>query len=588
MEGNISNKWKKAFDTLQMEHNQLKEMSSFKLRYLDILLKQLRTAARGVDPKFDATVNVLVKQACEPRIDQTFPVKVEAFAHKVAEIDQLKINNTQETISNLEKLLINLQEALSDKDQSKKIGRLIKQLKKEKNTIDCIYRLNIPYWLESVSPYCESLSKQVEVTETAIKTDASNELSIEEVSQEEPSKGFFSKLFKREKNTDNQNFEKADIENSKNISNEIVDFEINFEDLDVAVYIDQLKKIVNEIEIPSEAQTKKAMLEVRLNEVRDFTSFVDCLENLIDIFDDIAKKHDSEFKHFLNNLDRKLYVFNHTLGRFSQECLSFKDESQELETKINASMGGIRQSVEEFINIDLLKDSVLSGMEAISDYLSTYNLNHQARIAELEAKLEEMSTHSHALEHEIENAKEEIATQREIALQDALTQLPNRKAYDLRIDDEYKRWKRYGNSLVMVIADIDFFKSINDNYGHAAGDKVLKLIARTMKINLRDSDFVGRIGGEEFVFLLTETDMDSACLAIEKVRKAIESCPFNFKKEPLTITCSFGMSLFCEGDTIEEVFERTDKALYEAKDAGRNCYRIARVDLENDKDENTG
>ena len=114
------------------------------------------------------------------------------------------------------------------------------------------------------------------------------------------------------------------------------------------------------------------------------------------------------------------------------------------------------------------------------------------------------------------------------------------------------------------------FKKINDNFGHAAGDKVLKIIARTLQKNLRKPDFIARFGGEEFVFLLPEATLDSAALTIEKLRSAVEHCPFRFKDEPLAITASFGMAQYGEADTPETVFERADKALYRAKEAGRN------------------
>jgi diguanylate cyclase len=114
------------------------------------------------------------------------------------------------------------------------------------------------------------------------------------------------------------------------------------------------------------------------------------------------------------------------------------------------------------------------------------------------------------------------------------------------------------------------FKRINDNYGHLAGDKVLKIIAKSLQRNLRDSDFIARFGGEEFVALMPETSAEEAKLVAEKLRVKVESSPYNFKKEPVQITISFGISQFALGETIEEVFERADKALYKAKENGRN------------------
>ena len=107
-----------------------------------------------------------------------------------------------------------------------------------------------------------------------------------------------------------------------------------------------------------------------------------------------------------------------------------------------------------------------------------------------------------------------------------------------------------------------------------AGDKVLKIIAKSLQNNLRDTDFIARFGGEEFVALMPETSAEEAKLVAEKLRKKIESSPFNFKKEPVQITVSFGISQFGQDESVDDVFSRADKALYQAKDNGRNQVQL--------------
>ena len=148
--------------------------------------------------------------------------------------------------------------------------------------------------------------------------------------------------------------------------------------------------------------------------------------------------------------------------------------------------------------------------------------------------------------------------------------MPNRDAYQQRLEEELSRKARYGGPLTMVVADVDFFKRINDNYGHLAGDKVLQLLAKAMRKSLRDVDFIGRYGGEEFVILMPETNAEEALVATEKLRTKVESSPFNFRKERVPITMSFGISEFQTLEDGETVFERADKALYQAKAEGRN------------------
>jgi len=174
------------------------------------------------------------------------------------------------------------------------------------------------------------------------------------------------------------------------------------------------------------------------------------------------------------------------------------------------------------------------------------------------------------MEAEATQARQIIEEHKRRATHDGLTGLPNRDAYQNRLEEELNRKSRYGGPLTLVIADVDFFKRINDNYGHLAGDKVLQLLAKAMRKSLRDVDFIGRYGGEEFVILMPETNAQEALAATEKLRIKVENSPFNFRKERVPITMSFGISEFHALEDGETVFERADKALYQAKAEGRN------------------
>src|SRR5690606_16056121 len=120
---------------------------------------------------------------------------------------------------------------------------------------------------------------------------------------------------------------------------------------------------------------------------------------------------------------------------------------------------------------------------------------------------------------------------------------------------------------------IDYFKNINDSYGHQAGDRVIKVIGRSIANRLREVDFFCRYGGEEFVAVLPETDSHTALGVLDKVREAIAETAFNYKDQPMIITLSVGITEFKTGDTLDTAFDRADQALYTAKSSGRNrCY----------------
>jgi diguanylate cyclase len=155
-------------------------------------------------------------------------------------------------------------------------------------------------------------------------------------------------------------------------------------------------------------------------------------------------------------------------------------------------------------------------------------------------------------------------------MRDALTRVPNRLAWEERVAQEYGRWRRYRSPLVLVVWDVDDFKKVNDTYGHKAGDKVLVTIANVLNDQIRETDFLARFGGEEFVLLLTETTLDDSLAVIEKLRKAIEYCQFHHGDKAVPITVSGGFTEFKGEDTVETAFERADQFLYKAKRIGKN------------------
>ncbi len=153
---------------------------------------------------------------------------------------------------------------------------------------------------------------------------------------------------------------------------------------------------------------------------------------------------------------------------------------------------------------------------------------------------------------------------------DALTGLNNRRQFEVRLKQEIATTKRQKNPLCAMMIDIDFFKKVNDTYGHASGDTVLRTVASIIKEHLRESDIPSRYGGEEFAVLLPYTHIDEAQIVGERLRKAVENTPVPIDKKNINVTISMGLAEFNPEETGEKLFERADKALYEAKESGRN------------------
>ena len=165
----------------------------------------------------------------------------------------------------------------------------------------------------------------------------------------------------------------------------------------------------------------------------------------------------------------------------------------------------------------------------------------------------------------------------ELALTDSLTDLPNRRAVVDWTERQAGGAARHGFPLWLVLIDLDHFKSVNDNHGHAAGDEVLKRFGAILRSNTRCSDICGRIGGEEFVQVVTHSDENGVRIVTERIRSQLAEQRFRVADTSFNVTASFGISGFSGGPKapeFEELLKRADGALYQAKKLGRNRVEI--------------
>jgi len=266
--------------------------------------------------------------------------------------------------------------------------------------------------------------------------------------------------------------------------------------------------------------------------------------------------------------------------------ISFKfDNSMSDNDKINNKQIDILASLRERIdildldistsnNIEETRQNVQQGLEVISATVDQNEKLLQEKIR-LEEQLRAIQSQLNSLKKETLMHTQRLEAQQHKLYLDTLTQVYNRSALDERFKLEFKRWQRYQNNLVMAIVDIDNFKSINDTFGHIAGDKALKIVARALQKTIKDTDFIARFGGEEFVVLLQDLSETEMMHPLERLRNAIKTIPFRFKGQQVTITISIGATRFIEDDKdVTDAFERADKALYEAKSSGRDKVMI--------------
>jgi len=178
--------------------------------------------------------------------------------------------------------------------------------------------------------------------------------------------------------------------------------------------------------------------------------------------------------------------------------------------------------------------------------------------------LHQLKLSNHTLEAQVAERTRELE---QIAMSDKLTGLANRRKLDLDLQQELQRKQRYGTPLSIILIDIDWFKQINDRYGHLCGDDVLTKLAKILLQHSRDVDLAGRWGGEEFMMICHHTGLAGACALAQSLQYEVNSTVFPVVGR---ITCSFGVAELTEHETLDDFIHRTDASLYKAKQLGRN------------------
>lgn len=337
-----------------------------------------------------------------------------------------------------------------------------------------------------------------------------------------------------------------------------------------------LRQLLEQIEIPVDLQPRKEKLLAQVGTDYPWEDLPDILAETSQLVASIRVVSQKEFESFLVTLHQRLHDIQDFLLTARQGEEASIRSQEKLDSDVRDELHNIRESVHSDKGIPQIREDIESMMARIIGALDQFRRQETSRRDDVFQHMQAMVERMHTMEQEATELKQSLESQREKAMHDALTGLPNRQSYDEQMAREFSRWRRHGHALSIAVVDVDFFKRINDTLGHLRGDKVLKLVAREVQKRIRSEDFVARYGGEEFVVVMPDTDEQSAFIAMDKVRQCVSECPFNFNNERIAVTVSIGVSAFHSGDTQETCFERADRALYQAKHGGRN--RVARAE----------
>jgi diguanylate cyclase len=316
-------------------------------------------------------------------------------------------------------------------------------------------------------------------------------------------------------------------------------------------------------------------IAAQINEVEDTEDISHVRESvfsLIFVYISETNQDREKVNSFVREVVGKILDIESKLAVTYQQTDAMFQSNEGFESVLTAETNGLKTASNVAVSLEELKIQVSRRLAAIETALQqkqeedavirkaaeTNRKAFKSGFAKLKQELDTATKHSEELEKKLN--------------QDQLTGAFNRRAYDNRIEDEMERFLRYGTPFSFLLIDADKFKLINDNYGHAIGDKCLQeIIKRTMPL-LRKNDMLARYGGEEFVVIMPETETNGAKEAAEKIRQTIEKIEFIYKKEKVKVTVSIGVSQSREGDkTHHQIFERSDIAVYQAKEKGRNC-----------------
>jgi len=361
------------------------------------------------------------------------------------------------------------------------------------------------------------------------------------------------------------------------VQKEKIELDDKGEEINSALSIHEiLIQLLERLDLPDDLIEYAADLKSEWEKGIDDDQVVKALESIADLVIKMRTRIESEkndFQQFLQQVTEKLQMLDQHIQDNANDQRIIFDENKKFSDDVDGEVEQIQTDVKEAIDLVDLKASIAIKLGKIDKHVETFRTTEESRKLQMEIRVGELASKVHQLETESKGLQERLVEEQKNAMLDALTQLPNRLAWNQRVEYEFSRWNRYQSPLVILIWDIDDFKKVNDTYGHKAGDKVLITIATLLKDRIRETDFIARFGGEEFVMLLPETEVAQAQAVVEKLRAGIEECEFHHGEQRVGITVSGGMTQFKKGDTPETAFERADQFLYKAKGSGKNrCY----------------
>ena len=298
-------------------------------------------------------------------------------------------------------------------------------------------------------------------------------------------------------------------------------------------------------------------------------------DEIVELVRNSAREVNSELQGFSNLVDdigqSLVEMESDLISSFSLNRESYVS-SKAFSNVIEANVKDMNEMIHANDDVALLKTLIFKKLSVIRDALEKKRYFDDIQMKKTEDEAKQLKETICKMKVGINGVGKRAKILEKESLTDQLTGVHNRLAYEKYIQKELQRYKRSKNVYFSILLiDVDGFKSINDRYGHLAGDRCLRELAKLVSVNLRGTDFLARYGGEEFIVILPETDEEGMLTVAEKLRKCIERTRFSYRGKRLSLTISIGCTTLKSTDSdAKTFFGRADAALYEAKNNGRN------------------
>lgn len=331
----------------------------------------------------------------------------------------------------------------------------------------------------------------------------------------------------------------------------------------------ELQQLITELDFEGEPGDKLLTIRNRLLIGVTPQTLIELSLEVLRLVLDGTRQERRSSQQFLDGVNSDLATLQKTTNQSVGQSEALYEHRSEMTSELASLASTIRQGLSDQKNLEHWRPTLTELTKELL-VLAERNRALEKREKALVEQLSYSETKIHSLFEQTQDYRRRLNDQERKMFLDNLTRVYNRAALNDRLEHEYRRWLRYQHPVCVAMIDIDQFKEINDSYGHLAGDKVLKIIARTIRQTLGETDFIARFGDDEFMIILPDINEEERNKCLGKIRETITQLPFRFREQNVSISVSIGATLFDGNDTPSDVVERTDKALFSAKSTGSN------------------